>query len=77
MGHLGEIQFSFPFAILPMDYFDVQDLKILLSIISFEIIVASSQHYMALKAFFAGCLIVYKKTLNFESLAEIEVSFIK
>ena len=29
---------------------------------------------------FAGCLIIYKKTLNFESvnaLAEIEVSFIK
>ena len=28
-----------------LDYFDVQDLKILLGIISFEIIVASSQHY--------------------------------
>ena len=38
MGHLGEIQFSFPFPSLPLDYFDVQDLKILLGIISFEII---------------------------------------
>ena len=37
--------FSFLFASLPLDYFDVQDLKILLSIISFAIIVASSKHY--------------------------------
>ena len=37
MGHLGEIQFSFPFPSLPLDYFDVQDLKVLISIISFEI----------------------------------------
>ena len=37
MGHLGEIQLSFPFPSLPSDYFDVQDLRILLS---FEIIVA-------------------------------------
>ena len=45
MGHLGEIQFSFPFPSLPLDYFDIQDLKILLGFISFEIIVANSQHY--------------------------------
>ena len=57
MGHLGEIQFSFPFPSLPLDYFDVQDSKILVSIISFEITVASSQHF-DLKCFFAGCLIV-------------------
>ena len=38
MGHLGEIQFSFPFSSLPLDYFDVQDLKILLGITSIEII---------------------------------------
>ena len=42
MGHLGKIQFSFPFPSLPLDYFDVQDLKILLGIISFEIIAAGS-----------------------------------
>ena len=57
MGHLGEIQFSFPSPRIPLDYFDVQDIKILLSIISFEITVASSQHY-SLNAVFAGCLIV-------------------
>ena len=51
MGHLGEIQFSFPFPSLPLDYFNVHDLKILLSIISFEIIVASSRHY-SLKCMF-------------------------
>ena len=45
MGHLGEIQSSPPFPSLPLDYFNVQDLKVLLSIISFEIIGASSQHY--------------------------------
>ena len=45
MGHLGEIQFSFPFLSLGLDYFDVQDLEILLGIISFETIVASSQQY--------------------------------
>ena len=39
MGHLGEIQFSFSFPSLPLDYFDVQDLKILLGRISFGIIV--------------------------------------
>ena len=64
MGHLGEIQFSFPFPSLPLDYFDAQGLKILLG----------------LKCIFAGYLIVYKKTLNLESvnaLPEIEVSFIK
>ena len=80
MGHSGEIQFSFPFPSLPLGYFDVQDLKILLSVISFEIIVSSSRHYGLKCIFFAGCLIVYKKTLNFESvnaLADIEVSFIK
>ena len=60
MTHMGEIQFLFPFPSLPLDYFDVQDLKILPSIISLEMIVASSRHY----AFFAGSLIVYKK--NFE-----------
>ena len=27
MGHLAEIQSSFPFPSLPSDYFDVQDLK--------------------------------------------------
>ena len=56
MGHLGEILFSFR---LPLNYFDVQDLKILLGIILFEIIVASSRHY-GLKFFFAGCLIMCK-----------------
>ena len=45
MGLLGEIQFSFPFPSLIFDYFDVQDLNILLGIISFKIIVASSRHY--------------------------------
>ena len=45
MGHLGEVQFSFPFTNLLLDYFDVQDLKILLDIISFQIIVADSQRY--------------------------------
>ena len=52
-------RYSFPF-LFPaslQDYFDVQDLKILVNIISFEIIVASSQHY-SLKCFFAGCLTV-------------------
>ena len=34
-GHLGEVQFSFPFPSLPLDYFDVQDLKILLGIMHF------------------------------------------
>ena len=68
MGHLGEIQFSFPFAILPMGYFDVQDLKILLGIISFEIIISSSQHY--------GFKCIFCRMLDFESFAEVEVSFI-
>ena len=45
MGHFAEMHFSFPFPSLPLDYFDVQDLKILLRIISFEIIVACPQHY--------------------------------
>ena len=40
MGHLGEIQFSFSFPGPLLDYFDVQDLRILLGIILFEIIVA-------------------------------------
>ena len=40
MGHLGEIQFPFPFPSFLLDYFDVQDLKILLGIISFEIAVS-------------------------------------
>ena len=35
MGHLGEMQLSLPFLSLFLDYFDVQDLKILLGIISF------------------------------------------
>ena len=43
--HLGQNQFSFPFPSLPLDYFDVQDLKMLLGIISFEIAAASSQQY--------------------------------
>ena len=33
MHHLGEIQFFFPFPSLLLDYFDVQDSKILLGII--------------------------------------------
>ena len=46
MGHLGEVQFFFPFPSLPLDYFYVQDLKMLLSMITaFEIIVASLQNY--------------------------------
>ena len=46
MGHLRGIQFSFryPFLSVSLDYFDIHDLKILLGIISFEVIVASSQH---------------------------------
>ena len=44
-GHFREVQFYFPFPSLLLDHFDVQDLKILLSIISFQITVASSQHY--------------------------------
>ena len=55
VGHFGEIQFSFP-----LDYFDVQDLKILLDIILFEINVASSRHY-GLKCIFCRMLIVYKE----------------
>ena len=81
MGNLGEIQFSFPFSSLSLDYFDVQDLKILLGIILFEIIVASSRHYDLKRCIFCLMLdrIYIYKTLNFESvnpLAEIEVSFI-
>ena len=78
-GHLGEIRLSFPFPSLSLDYFDVQDSKILIGIISFEIIVASSQHY-GLKCIFCPMLDRIQKILNFESvnaLAEIEVSFIK
>ena len=80
MGPLGEIQIPFPFPSIPLDYFGIQDLKILLGIISVAIVVASSRRHYGLKYIFAGCLIVYKKTLNFElvnALAEIEVSFIK
>ena len=55
MGHLGEVQFSFPFPSLLLDCFDFQDLKILLGIISFEVIVASSQHY-GLKCIFCPIL---------------------
>ena len=76
MCHFGEMRFSFPFPSLLIDHFDVQDLKIFLGIISFEILVASSQHYV-LKCIFCWML---EKTLNFESvnaLVEIEVSFIK
>ena len=79
MGHLEEVQLSFSFPSLPSDFFDVQVLKILLSIISFEIIVASLQHY-GLNPFFARCLIVVYKNSNFESvnaLVEIEVSVTK
>ena len=43
MDHFGEMHF-FPFPGLPFDYFDVQDIKVLLGIISFEIIVACPQH---------------------------------
>ena len=38
MGHLTELQLSFPCPSLPLNYFDVQDLKSLLGIILFEII---------------------------------------
>ena len=79
MRHLRGLQFSFPFPSFPLDYFDVQDLKILLGMISFEIIVASLQHY-SLKCIFPQCLIVYKETSNFESvnaLAKIKVGFTK
>ena len=31
MGHLGKTQFCFPFPSLPLDYFDVQDLKFYLA----------------------------------------------
>ena len=45
LSHLGEIQFSFLFRSLPLDYSDVlKNLKILLDIISFELAVASSRH---------------------------------
>ena len=40
-GSLGRDTVSFPFPSLPLDYFDVHDLKIFLGIILFEIIVAS------------------------------------
>ena len=79
MGHLGEVQSSFPFPGFPLDYFDVQDLKILLGMISFEIIVASLQHYN-LKCIFARVLDHIQKTSNFDSanaFAKIEVSFTK
>ena len=79
MGHLREVQFSFPFPSIPLDYSDVQDLKVLLAIISFEITVASSQHYGLKCIFFCLMLDRIYKTLNFESvnaLAGIE-SFIK
>ena len=33
MGHFGEMHFSFPFPSLLFDYFDVQNIKILLGII--------------------------------------------
>ena len=59
MGHFGEMHFSFPFPSLPFDYFDVQDIKILLGAISFEIIVACPQHY-GLKCIFSRCMIGYK-----------------
>ena len=65
MGHLGEIQFSFPFPSLILDHFDVQDLKILLGIISFEVIVASSQHY-GLKCIFCLILDLHKKLLKLD-----------
>ena len=58
MGHLGEVQSSFLFPSLPLDYFDVRDLKILFGIMSFEIIVARPQHY-GLKCIFCpmlGCI---------------------
>ena len=35
MSHFGEMHFSFPFPSLPLDCFDVQDINILLGIISF------------------------------------------
>ena len=38
-GYLGEIQFSFPFASLPSDYFGVQDLKILLGIVLTQVVI--------------------------------------
>ena len=56
---LREVQFSFPFPSFPLDYFKVQDLKILLGMISFEIVVASLQHY-SLKCIFSRCLIVFE-----------------
>ena len=40
MDHFGKMHFSLSF-----DYFDVQDLKNLLGIISFEIMVACPRHY--------------------------------
>ena len=55
MGHLRDVQFSSPFPSLPLDYFDVQDLKILLGMISFEIVAASLQHY-GLKCIFGPML---------------------
>ena len=60
MAHLGEVQFSFPFPSFPLDYFDIQDLKILLGMISFEIIVAGLQHYSS-KCIFTWCFIVPQK----------------
>ena len=76
MGHLGKIQFSFLFPSLSLDYFDVQDLKIFLDIISFEIIVAT----LRLKIIFLPDARPFIKTLNFGSvnaLTEIEDSFVK
>ena len=51
-------RYNCPFVFFPslsLDYFDVQDLKILLGIISFEIIVVSSQQY-GLKCMFCWML---------------------
>ena len=70
-GSLGRDTVFLFFSQSPLHYFHVQDLRILLGIISFEINVASSQQN-GLKCIFF--LIVYKK--NFK-LAKIEVSFIK
>ena len=55
MGHFGKMHFFLSFYFL--DYFDIQDLKNLLGIISFDIMVACPRHY-GLKC---PMLIVYKK----------------
>ena len=53
MGHFGKMHFFLSFSFL--DYSGVQDLKHLLGIISFEIMVACPRHY-GLKCLMLDCI---------------------